>query len=670
MSHQTEPAPDAITRRQLLARLGTGFAALALGGLSARTNFARPPSAAPLLPHQLGITPDQRFIRLRDTYFLNFLRLNPVTSSYLGGDGYDPPRLKNINARLRDYSPRALSREAAFYHDLLSRLQLIDPTSLSPAAQVDQQLMTAQINFMLRDIEVRRYHERALETYVIEAVNGVNYQLQQMQTLDGGQLGTEDEWKLVVRRIGRVPAYLVTARANLLRGKESGNLPDRRMVQSDGIEGSQEAAQFFATDLPQMAEGYLGSRPFAAQTLARLQRAGAAAAAAYQNFIGFLNRTYDVNEAVDRYAIGAAEYEWKVTNNFRVTQTVAELYDYGAEQVALYEGLMFTTAAQIAAENNLNLPFGSEDEKRASTRKVLDFLNQDAPANDDQLFSWYREIGQQSVAYGREQNLFTIPADYQLEVVETPPVLQSGILAAYNPAPPFKPGAVGQFYVTPTGNDPAKLRESSRGFMTNIAVHEGFPGHDWHYKYMTANAAQISNIRWLTPGAVQDTSSMWSDSMAAEGWAHYTEQLVSEAAPGLPYGFYTLNDYLYFLQAALFRAVRVRVDVGLHTSQMTYDEAVDYFTAHYSLYPEACAQGATDPAAAAVCALARREIYRYSKWPTQAITYNLGKAAILDLREAYQQKMGANYSEQEFHEKLMGQGTIAQGYYRDEFLND
>ena len=35
--------------------------------------------------------------------------------------------------------------------------------------------------------------------------------------------------------------------------------------------------------------------------------------------------------------------------------------------------------------------------------------------------------------------------------------------------------------------------------VADTAVHEGFPGHDWHYKYMTAHAAEISNIRWFTP---------------------------------------------------------------------------------------------------------------------------------------------------------------------------
>jgi len=35
----------------------------------------------------------------------------------------------------------------------------------------------------------------------------------------------------------------------------------------------------------------------------------------------------------------------------------------------------------------------------------------------------------------------------------------------------------------------------------------------------------------------------------------------------------------------------------------------------------------------ASCDRAGRAIYRYSKWPTQAITYNLGKNEILGLRE-------------------------------------
>ena len=185
---------------------------------------------------------------------------------------------------------------------------------------------------------------------------------------------------------------------------------------------------------------------------------------------------------------------------------------------------------------------------------------------------------------------------------------------------------------------------------------------------MSEHADEISPIRWLTPGAVEDSSSMWSDSMAMEGWGLYSEELMSEPAPDRPYGFYTAGEYLYMLQAQLLRAARVRVDVGMHTGRMSYDEAVNYFTEHVSFYPRACDRAAQDPDARAICESANRAIYRYSKWPTQAITYNLGKNAIVELREAWRQKKGTAYSAKEFHERLMRMGSIPVGFFREQFL--
>jgi uncharacterized protein (DUF885 family) len=300
----------------------------------------------------------------------------------------------------------------------------------------------------------------------------------------------------------------------------------------------------------------------------------------------------------------------------------------------------------------------------------MDYLSKDSPKNDDELFRWYREVGARAVAYGRARGLFNIPATYRLDVMPTPPVLRSTIDAAYYPAPPFKKSGVGRFYLTPTGNDPAALALNNRASVADTAVHEGFPGHDWHYKFMTEHAAEISNIRWLTPGAVEDSSSMWEDSMAAEGWALYSEELMAESTPGRPHGFYAPSEYLYELQGQLLRAVRIVVDVGIHTGRMSFDQAVDYFTEHVSFYPNACARIYTDPAAKAICDQAQRAIYRYSKWPTQAITYNLGKAAIVELRGAYKFKRGSQYSEKAFHEKLMKMGTIPVGYFWDAFLEE
>ena len=185
---------------------------------------------------------------------------------------------------------------------------------------------------------------------------------------------------------------------------------------------------------------------------------------------------------------------------------------------------------------------------------------------------------------------------------------------------------------------------------------------------MTEHKNEISNIRWLTPGAVEDSSAMWADSMATEGWGLYSEELMSEPVTNRKYGFYSAGEYLYELQGQLLRAVRIRVDVGMHTGRMSFDDAIDYFTEHVLFTPGARLRAATDPAAKAAFDSATRAIYRYSKWPTQAITYNLGKNAIIELREACKTRSGAGFSAKKFHERFMSQGQIGVAYIRDQFL--
>ena len=607
------------------------------------------------------------FQELRDRFFLYSLERNPVTSTYLGGDGYSP-ELTTANARLRDYRPASLASELTFYRSMKASIALILPTSLLLRDRADHQLMSAQLDFLIHQMQDLHYHQRALDTYVAEPFRGVDWQIQQMTDAGGGLLGGEADWQQVVNRTLAIPAYLEAAKVNLLAGKRGGIIPDRRMVQRDGINGSASNAEYFRTTLPALAARLIGSRPFAPVMLAQIGGAGIAAATAWQQFAAFLAQTYDANEATDRFALGEVEYQWRVRNVLRDPRTPAELYEYGAAQVALYTTKIIDAAKDFSREAKLGLPFFSEADSAASVRRVMEFLSKDAPKDDDQLFKWYRDAGARAVAYGREHKLFDIPATYRLDVVPTPPVLRSTIDAAYYPAPPFKKGGVGRFYLTPTGNDAAALRANNFASVADTAVHEGFPGHDWHFRYMNERAADISNVRWLTPGAVEDSSSMWGDSMALEGWGLYSEELMADAVANHPHGFYSTGEYLYELQGQLLRAVRIRVDVGLHTGRMTFDEAIDYFNAHVSFMPGARLRASTDPAARAANDGATRAIYRYSKWPTQAITYNLGKNAIIELREACRARSGTAFSPREFHERFMREGPIPVAYVRDDFL--
>jgi uncharacterized protein (DUF885 family) len=634
------------------------------GGVAALGAFRVLAACRPEGPSAAG---DADFIALRERYFLKTLELNPVTSTYLGGGGYSP-ELVATDGRLRDFSPSAMETEVAFLESILTALGNITPTSLTPRSRVDHAVVGAQAGYMVHQLADRRYQERCVDTYVAEPFRGVDWQIQGMTDAGNGLLGTEDEWALVVARVGAVPAYVEVAKANLLAGKAAGNIPDRRLVARDGIAGAKANVDYFTTTLPGLAAQYIGSRPFAQRITDQLTAAGAEAGKAYAGMAAFLASTYDLNETVDRYAVGEEEYAWRVERCLRDARSPGELYEYGAAQVQEYEGKVFRVAAEVAKQQGLALPFGTDAEKRASVRAVMDFLGKDSPKDDAELFAWYRDAGVRAVAYGRAQQMFDIPADYRLVVTETPPVLRSTTDASYYPAPPFKESGVGRFYLTPTGNDPGALKLNNRSSVATTAVHEGFPGHDWEYKYMTQHKAEITDIRWLTPGAVEDSFSMWEDSMSSEGWALYAEELMAEASSGRPYGFYEPGEYLYMLQAQLMRAVRVRVDVGIHTGRMSFDDAVDYFAAHVDFFPDARAGQAKDAVARAAFDNATKAIYRYSKWPTQAITYNLGKHNIQDLRAAMEQQEGTAFDLKAFHEKFMGMGTIPTGYFRDDFL--
>jgi len=291
------------------------------------------------------------------------------------------------------------------------------------------------------------------------------------------------------------------------------------------------------------------------------------------------------------------------------------------------------------------------------------------------MVAWYRDAAFRLVQYGRTSGIFDVPAASKLDVVETPPPLQASIDgASYYPAPPFKTTGVGRFYVTPTHNDRAALQSNNRAALADLAAHEGFPGHDWYYKVLTGARDRVSPVRWLTPGAVEDSSSMWEDSMSAEGWGLYAEALMAEPQPGAAGGFYSAEERLYQLQGQLYRDLRVRIDTGIHTRRLSFDEAVTLFSEVVDFLPGSCDQHRTagsapvSEAKRASCESAGRAILRYSKWPTQAITYRLGKDQIYALRDDAAKALGDRFSPKAFHVRFIEEGTIPPGYFRDTLL--
>jgi uncharacterized protein (DUF885 family) len=620
---------------------------------------------------------DARYVALEREYVIYFLARYPVVATYLGGAALDPA-LARVDGTLRDQSAGALAAEDRMLARYRSRFLGLDPRQLSAPRRIDREVAVAQIQFLLREHGARHYQQRALDTYVDEPFRGIDWQLQGLDETGGGHYGTVDDWTRVIERLHAIPAYLARAEAQLAAGVHAGSTPDWRVLRGYGLESSAADREYFAVVLPRIANERIGGEHRDA-LLWELTPAAAHAADAYARFRAFILATFFADSSLEddsavkppfrgeRYAMGEAEYDWALRNNLHLTVTARQLYDQSLAVVARTRSAMAVLAREIAAAHHWSIP--ADDE--GAVRTVFAELGRDAPRSDAEMVRWYRDTGARLVDFARRTGLFAVPADYRLDVTVTPPPLRTSIEgAAYYPAPPFKATGTGRFFVSPTGDDPAKLAENNRAALADLAAHEGFPGHDWHYKVMTEHRADIALVRWLTPGAVEDSSSMWEDSMAAEGWALYAEALMAEPAPGPPTGFYTPEERLYQLQGQLLRDLRVRLDTGLHTQHMNFDQAVDLMSLELDFLPGSCADPAAlaDAAKRASCDGARKAVFRYTRWPTQAITYRLGKEEIQALRAAAEQRLGPAFSAQKFHLELMKQGTIPAGYFGAELL--
>lgn len=643
--------------------------------LAAAGAVAQPPAAQPV---PVRHTADASFAGVEHQYVTYILQQFPVVATYLGGAAFDP-QLARIDGRLRDYSPEALQKEDAQLGEFRARLAALVPARLSARQRIDRSVALAQIAFLVHQHQVLRHQQRALDSYVDEPLRGVDWQIQGMAPTGAATCGTDAEWRAVIQRTRAVPRYLATAERQLAAGVAAHNAPDWRVLGDFGLTSSAADADYFGKTLPQIAATDIASAQRAA-LLAELAAAGNDAAAAYRHLHDFVAHTFfdSVEDAAqplpksdfraDHFVLGETEYDWALRNNLRLTDTAAELYAASWTVVESTRTQMIALAQQIAAAHQW--PAGADGAE--TVRQVFAQLSQNAPRTDAEMVDGYHKTGERLVAYARATGLFEMPTDYRLDVTMTPPPLRASIEgAAYYPAPPFKATGVGRFYVTPTGDDEAQLREEHNyAAMPDLAAHEGFPGHDWHHKVMTQYRAQISAVRWLTPGAVEDSSSMWEDSMAAEGWALYAEALPAEPQPDAPHGFYTPEEHLYQLRGALLRDLRVRIDTGIHTGRLSFEDAVTGFSEVVDFLPGAChdAEALNLDAKQASCREARGAITRYSRWPTQAITYRLGKEQILALRKRAQLLLGTRFTARRFHLEFMKQGTIPAGYFGEELL--
>lgn len=122
-----------------------------------------------------------------------------------------------------------------------------------------------------------------------------------------------------------------------------------------------------------------------------------------------------------------------------------------------------------------------------------------------------------------------------------------------------------------------------------------------------------------------------------EGWALYSESLGKEL------GLFT-SPYQYFghLSDAMHRAIRLVVDVGLHTKGWTREQAIDYMLAHERISRED----------------ATAEIERYMAIPGQALSYKISQLGIRAERTRRERALGEKFNLASFHDAVLKNGVL------------
>lgn len=267
-----------------------------------------------------------------------------------------------------------------------------------------------------------------------------------------------------------------------------------------------------------------------------------------------------------------------------------------------------------------------------SVKNALDKIEENTPEDFDMALKWYRESIYESKSFVNNKNLATIPDNESIEVIETPGYLRNLIpFAAYIPPAKFDEDREGVYLVTPP-DDEEDLSRFAFWSIRNTSVHEGYPGHH----LQTSASAELDDEFTLLARATE----------TIEGWAHYCEEMMKQ------YGFDdTPEARMIQMKDRRWRAARIIADIKLSTGQFSYREGVEYMADTVDMAEES----------------AEAEVKRYTQNPSYQLSYLLGKHKIDLLKEDVKEKMGGDYRDRFFHDKLIYGGSMPIKFHRDRF---
>jgi hypothetical protein len=372
---------------------------------------------------------------------------------------------------------------------------------------------------------------------------------------------------------------------------------------------SKGSLRFFEATIPAWAQEVAAGD---GALLAELAAANAPALAAAKEFAAWLERDL-LPRSTAPYAIGAETFSALLRASDMIEAPLAEVLAQGERQLEKDHAAFVATAKLI-------------DPTRGPA-EVYATLADDHPADDDLIPEAQRtlEAIRQFIV---DRDIITIPSEVRPRVAETPVYSRGAGFASMDTPGPFEDKATeAYYYITPVEKEwePQRKRDHIRRFnrhsLALINIHEAFPGHYVQFLY--------------APRFPTKTRKLIGSGTNAEGWAHYTEQMMIDEG----YGGGDPKLRLAQLAEALVRDCRYVVGIKLHTQGMTVEEGAKLFVEKAFQTP----------------ATAYEEARRGTFNPTYLV-YTLGKLEILKLRDEARAAHG--WSLREFHDRFVAEGAL------------
>lgn len=521
------------------------------------------------------------FDGLIEAYYSAWFRYHPEAAVDAGVDGYADS--------LQPFDDDDIGALLALNEKLLNDLEQFDLADLSPERQIDCQVIYGAA--YLETSELHEFDWRFHDPNRFLPINAIHQLM--LRPVRGFQ-------QVLKSRLAQIPEHLRTARSFLSRDPEL--VP---VLWLETAVGSARAGVEYLRGLEQ--EPRVRQAFTSLDTLHPLLEEAARSLGEFAQFLEIEVGPY----AAGDYACGAAHFDRLL--HYR------HFLDVDSDRLRGFGERLFEQTRRDLLDAMRELGVGED------MQAVLARLRLEHPSPKD-LLGAYREAMRAAADFVRDHDLVSLPPQQDLKVVSTPEFLRNQIpFAAYVEPAPNDPAQCGYYYVTPPADD-EELLEHYRLGIEHTCVHEAWPGH--HLQFVTAHSRYASRSlpRQLNPSAT-----------LYEGWALYSEQLMQETGfLGRP------ESRFLLLRDRLWRALRILIDVGLHTGSLGLDSAAEEMVESLGFtYSQAMG-----------------DLTWYTMAPTVPMGYATGWALITAARERLRAE-DPGFDQKAFHDRLLAAGSVA-----------